>query len=380
MHTVMATMLKQMRLAVSFIVIAAVAGGLAGCQGSGDASGGSGDGAEGESKRFILLTNGNSPFWDACRIGLKKAEQDFNLQEAGLRAVMEVNDGTPAGQISKLRQFNTQSDIAAVAVSALDADNQAVAQEMRKLQENGVHVICVDNDVNRDRLRDARSFYIGTDNVEGGHALGKATRELLETKGVESGGYVQFVGTTGAFNARARMDGFQEAIGEEFVERDRMGTWDASTSRENVRNAIRNHADLVALVGIYSFNAPAIVDVVTQDEVRDDYVIACFDAEPIAVQYMGQGNIDVLVVQNPYDMGYQCVRALKALHEDDQEALDEMFPNREEEGGDIYDTGLKLVVPDESSPLTAEMFDEKTQFMTLQEFQAWLDQYGLKGS
>jgi ribose transport system substrate-binding protein len=57
-----------------------------------------------------------------------------------------------------------------------------------------------------------------------------------------------------------------------------------------------------------------------------------------------------------------------------------MFPNRAEDGGDIYDTGLKLVVPDESSPLNAEMFDEKTQFMTLPEFQAWLDKYGLKGS
>ncbi|MEX0938632.1 MAG: substrate-binding domain-containing protein [Pirellulales bacterium] len=379
MHTVWETMRKRLRIAVSVVALVATVSGLAGCQGSDDASAGSGD-ADGELKRIILLTNGNSPFWDACRHGLQQAEKDLKLQEAGLRAVMEVNDGTPAGQINKLRQFNTQSDIAAVAVSALDADNEAVAQEMRNLQEKGVHVICVDNDVNRERLRDARSFYIGTDNVEGGHALATATRVLLKAKGVESGGYVQFVGTTGAFNARARMDGFQEAIGKEYVERDRMGTWDASTSRENVRNAIRNHADLVALVGIYSFNAPAIVDVVTQDNVRDDYVVACFDAEPIAVSQMGKGHIDVLVVQNPYDMGYQCVRALKALHEDSQETLDEMFPNREEEGGDIYDTGLKLVVPDESSPLNAEMFDEKTQFLTLPEFQAWLDKFGLKGS
>ncbi len=85
-------------------------------------------------RRIVLLTNGNSPYWDAVRIGLQHGDQEFDLQSAGLKAIMEVNDGTPAGQISKLRQFANQADIAAVAVSALDSNNVAVADEMRNLQ------------------------------------------------------------------------------------------------------------------------------------------------------------------------------------------------------------------------------------------------------
>ena len=92
------------------------------------------EGQAANTKRIILLTNGNSPFWDACRIGLQQGAADFQLEEAGLTAVMEVNDGTPQGQINKLRQFATQSDIAGVAVSAIDADNVAIADEMRKLK------------------------------------------------------------------------------------------------------------------------------------------------------------------------------------------------------------------------------------------------------
>src|SRR5688572_26192900 len=98
----------------------------------------------GSGKRLILLTNGNSPYWDACRFGLQEGAKEFKLEEAGLQAVMEVNDGTPKGQIDKLRQFGSQSDIVAVAVSALDADNAAVAAEMKKLRDKGVLIICVD--------------------------------------------------------------------------------------------------------------------------------------------------------------------------------------------------------------------------------------------
>ena len=48
--------------------------------------------------------------------------------------------------------------------------------------------------------------------------------------------------------------------------------------------------------------------------------------------------------------------------------------------GDLYDTGLKVVVPAEGSPLRADLFGEKTQFMKFDEFKKWLDQYKLTGS
>ena len=73
--------------------------------------------AAGDSKRVILLTNGPDPFWDAMLAGMQDAEKDFDLQSAGLRVVREVNDGTPKGQIDRLRQYANQTDIAAVAVS-----------------------------------------------------------------------------------------------------------------------------------------------------------------------------------------------------------------------------------------------------------------------
>jgi ribose transport system substrate-binding protein len=129
------------------------------------------------------------------------------------------------------------------------------------------------------------------------------------------------------------------------------------------------------LVGIWSYNAPAIADVVREKNNKQQYTVVCFDAEPNAIKQMAEGEIDAMVVQNPFMMGYQGVKLMKALIQNDQATVKEMLPS-----GDIYDTGLKVVVPDSGSPLKPEMFDKKTQFLKLSDFRKWLEKYSLTGS
>jgi ribose transport system substrate-binding protein len=329
-------------------------------------------------KRIILLTNGNSPFWDTARAGLNAAAKDLQLERDGFQAVLEVNDGTPQGQIDKLKQFASQRDIVAVGVSVIDAANVAVADEMKRLQDKGIHVVTIDSDVDRDKFRDARFAFIGTDNLAGGIELGTAARHLRP----EGGQYVTFVGRTGAQNAIERVGGFKQGAGDKFEDLDNMAdSIDHTRARENVNNAIVNHPGLNVLVGIWSYNAPAIVDVVRRLDRRQDFTIVTFDAEPGAIEYMESGFIDAMVVQNPFEMGYQGVRLMKALAQDDNATIEEMLPsNGEGDGGDIYDTGLKVVVPDEGSPLKPDMFGEKTEFLPLGDFKDWLGKYGLQGS
>ncbi len=337
---------------------------LAGCSGS-------------HERRIVLLTNGNSPFWDIVRKGMQKGEQDFDLKAAGLKAVMEVNDGTPDGQISKLRQFASQSDIAAVAVSAADANNAGVADEMRNLQSRGIQVITLDADVDRASMRDARKFYLGSDNLYGGHELGVAAKKLVP----DGGGFVQFVGRTGSANAIDRMNAFKDAVGSNCQELDRMGDeMDQSRARDNVRNALRNFPDLKILVGIWSYNAPAIVDVIKESGKRDQVAIVTFDAEPLAIEEMDKGFIDVMVVQNPYEMGRLAVKLLKALVEKDEKTVSEMFPHQGQPEGDLYSTGMRVVAPNEGSPLTADLFGKNTDFYKLDDFKKWLAERDLEGS
>jgi ribose transport system substrate-binding protein len=333
-------------------------------------------------KRILFVTNGDDPFWDACLSGLKEGEKRFKLADVGLSVHRDVNNGSAEGQIEKLRQYATQDDIAGVAISVIQADNLAIVEEMRNLQKKGIKVITVDGDVNRNDFRDARSYYIGTDNIVGGRTLGTAARALLQAKGVKEGGYVQYAGFTDNDNARSRMNGVKETIGDEYTELDRMPDgMDLTKARDNVRNAIQNHRNLVAQIGIWAYNAPAIADVVKETGTRDKFVVATFDAQDLAIAAMEQGNIDVMVVQNPFDMGLQTVRLLKAMIKDEQATLKEMFPNQGKTDGDVYTTGLRVVVPDEKSPVDRKLFEAQVvEYMLLPDFKAWLAKYGLHSS
>jgi ribose transport system substrate-binding protein len=333
-------------------------------------------------KRIIFVTNGDDPFWDACLSGLKEGEKQYKLTDSKLSVQRDVNNGTAEGQIEKLRQYATQDDIAGVAISVIQADNLAIVEEMKNLQKKGVKIITVDGDVNRELYRDARTYYIGTDNVVGGRTLGTAAKALLEAKKVESGGYVQFAGFTDNDNARSRMNGVKEAIGEAYTEKSRdQDGMDLAKARDNVRNAIQNHKDLVALIGIWAYNAPAIADVVTESGSRDKYIIATFDAQDLAIAQMEQGNIDVMVVQNPFDMGVQTCRLMQAMIAGDEATQKEMFPNFDRPDGDVYTTGLRVVVPAAESPVKPDLFDPKVvEYMLLPDFKAWLAKYNLTSS
>lgn len=382
----MAAIRRAWCVALATIALAATLGGCNGGSGSAKNTTTGGDretsAGSGKTKRIIFVTNGDDPFWDACLSGLNEGAKQHKLAEAGLKVQRDVNNGTAEGQIEKLRQYATQDDIAGVAISVIQADNLAIVEEMKNLQKKGVKIITVDGDVNRDDYRGARSFYIGTDNIVGGQTLGTAARALLEAKNVKEGGYVQFAGFTDNDNARSRMNGVKDTIGGAFTEKDRMPDgMDLAKAKDNVRNAMSNHKDLVALIGIWAYNAPAIADVVTEADARDKFVVATFDAQDLAIGQMEKGNIDVMVVQNPFDMGMQTVRLMKAMIQDDQDTIKEMFPKQGEADGDIYTTGLRVVVPDRKSPVHPNLFDPKVvEYMLLEDFRAWLDKYGLTSS
>lgn len=328
-------------------------------------------------KRLIFLTNTNSPFWDAARAGLQDAEKELQLADANLTAVFEVNNGTPEGQIDKLKQYGSQSDVAGVALSVVRADNVAIADEMKKLRDKGIAVVTVDSDIDAEKFPAARSAFIGTNNIAGGKVLGRCALGIR----ADGGEYVAFFGIKGAQNVIERTGGFADGAGETFAAKDLVADdGDPARARDNVRTAIRNHAGLNMLVGIWSYNAPAIVDVVRELERRKDFAIVVFDAEPLAIAAMGKGDIDAMVVQNPYAMGFESIRLLKSLAAKDDAAVQAMFPQWGEAGGDVFDTGLKVVVPNADSPLTKDLFPENVEFLPLDEFKAWLEKYGLSGS
>src|SRR5690606_20754045 len=131
---------------------------------------------------------------------------------------------------------------------------------------------------------------------------------------------------------------------------------DQSRARQNVHDAFSRTTDLELLVGLWAYNPPAIADVVEERGMIDSTTLVGFDAAPLALAAMEKGQIDALLVQDPYVMGYLGIKELKALVDTDDKALHEISPQfGSGDNGEIHEPGLKIVVP-EGSQLKAELF------------------------
>jgi ribose transport system substrate-binding protein len=338
----------------------------------------------GSVRRLIILTNGEDPFWNAMRSGMQDAERDLKLADVGLKAELDKGTGESKGQVDKLKQYAGQTDIAAIAISVTDDKNNAIFEAMRSLRSQGVKVITIDSDVDREKARDTRFAYLGTDNVIGGREVGRCVKALRP----DGGKYASFVGIKTAANAQQRSDGISEALGDRFKRSDYVGDgMDSNVAKKNVEDVLNRTPDINALIGIYAYNADAIAQGLKKLNMRDKVAVVNFDAAEKAIGHMEAGLIDALVVQNPYDMGYRGTKLMKALVEHDRDTLNQMFPDYEPDedsftkpNGDIIITGLKVVVPDKDDRLNKDLFEPTTEFMHLSEFKDWLKKYKLTGS
>jgi ribose transport system substrate-binding protein len=376
--------LARRALLVGFVCTA-----LAGCGSqpsssttSGDPAGGSTPAAapSGELKRIIIVTNGPDPFWDTCEVGAKSAEKDLGLAEKGFRVDFQRGNFEDGGQIEMLKQYVIDNDVAAVGISVINPESPNLAAEMKTLQEKGIKVITIDSDISQANYRDARFAYLGTDNRIGGQELGRAAKAISPN----GANFAFFVGKLDVDNAVGRMAGFVEGVGDssKFVELTRLSdNADKPKSRTNVESVLDQFANCNMLIGIWAYNAPIIASVVKDRKIKPKTRVVCFDAAEAAIEEMGNGNIDVMVVQNPYQMGYDGVKLMHALVADDQATIKTMFPDYAQEGErDVFRTELRVVAPDDSTVITKELFEPSTIVFKFSEFKQWLKERGLISS
>jgi len=370
-------MSRLLRPVVLLLLTGGIGLSLAGCPGR-NPNGGGGTNADSQTKRIVILTNGDDPFWDACEAGTNKAVEELGLAGQGYSVTFDRADFSDKGQVDKIKQYAMQKNLVGFGISVFNPDSPAVAKELKTLRERGVKVITIDGEINREKYRDSRFAYIGTDNVIAGRELGKAAQALLP----QGAKFAFFVGNTGAANAILRMEGFQSGAGKSFQEIERLeDRGDVPTARKNVQDALDRHPEINALVGIWAYNTPQMVAVVKDRNLREKEKVFCFDAAEASIAGMRDGNVDVMVVQNPYQMGRVGVKLLKALVEDDQKVIQEMYPSYSQEGtNDLFRTEVRVVIPDAATPVKKETFEPETIFMDLKEFEAWLKERNLQSS
>ena len=293
---------------------------------------------------YKIIVNGISPFWDTMGKGM-----DAGVKELGVKSTWQAP--SPADHNGQVKLFNDalSAKVDGIAISPIQAD--AIAPTIDKAIAEGTPVICFDSDATGSK----RLAYIGTNNFEAGKAAGLVAAKLFPN----GGKLVAFVGNMGAQNAQDRYKGFKEGMkgtNAVFLAEPFEDNKDKAKARKNVEDVITKYQaqGLNGLVGLYSYNGPAVVGAVEAAGItRDKMKVVCFDAEVETLNNLRANKIDVTVVQKPYEFGRLSLMLLNFLHTDKSidKALQDMKPELDKQGMTLdaanhnIDTGVDVVTP-----------------------------------
>jgi len=305
------------------------------------------------SGNYKIITNGISPFWDSLGKGLDVAKADLKVQ-GSWTGPSPADHNT---QVNLLKEA-VASKVDGIAVSPIEAE--ALTRTIDDTIAGGVPVITFDSDAPKSK----RLAYIGTNNYEAGKMAGEETLKLFPN----GGKFVAFVGNMGAQNARDRYQGFVDATkGKiEFLQTPFEDNKNPGAAKNNVSDAITKYGDKInGFLGLYSYNGPAIVNAVkAQPGMRQKVKIVCFDGEPATLKNLAEGNVDVTIVQKPYEFGRLSMLLLNAYKEtkDITKALDKIKPELDKINakvkGNIVDTGVTIVTPANSAAFLKDLKDK----------------------
>lgn len=251
--------------------------------------------------KLAFVTNNASEYWAIARKGVDKAA-------AELKDRVEVDyqmpgDGSAAEQ-QRIADNLMANGVQGIAISPVNADNQT--QMLNNLSKQAV-TITQDSDA----PKSDRACYIGTDNVAAGRQAGELLKEVLP----QGGKIMVFVGMADNRNAQERYQGLKEALAGTKIEIIDLRTDDTDRVRakRNPADALVTYPDLVGMVGLWSYNGPAILNAVTEAGKVGQVKIVCFDEEAETLAGIKSGGIHGTIVQQPFEFGYQSIVTLAKM-------------------------------------------------------------------
>ncbi|MDQ3135675.1 MAG: sugar-binding protein [Acidobacteriota bacterium] len=275
-------------------------------QNSGGSSGGGSSG--GSTKKLAFVTNNASDFWTIARKGCEKADAELNDVSVEFRIPA---DGTAAEQ-KRIADDLLAKGIDGIAISPVDPENQT-----QLINDVAKQTLVFTHD--SDAPKSERACYVGTDNVAAGREAGGLIKEAIP----QGGKIMLFVGKTDARNAQERLQGIREALQGSNIQIIDVRTDDTDRVRakSNVSDTLVKYQDVVGLVGLWSYNGPAILNAVRDAGKVGQVKIVAFDEEDETLAGVKEGAIYGTVVQQPYEFGYRAIKMMAQVQAGDKSAI-----------------------------------------------------------
>jgi len=254
--------------------------------------------AKQDRKRIAVIPKGNAHiFWQSIHAGAVAAARESNVDIIWNGPASETDF---TGQL-KIVEAMINQRVDAILLAPID--KSAMVAVVDRAARQSIPVVIFDSGI------DTQNFVaqVATDNYRGGQDGAERLAKILNGKGK-----VAIVAVLpGSASTMLREQGFEDTIRKnhpniQIVDK-RYGMADFAKSLAVTENMLTAHTDLA---GLFASNESSAVGAAQALKGRKGRVkLVGFDSSPTLLQDLEAGVIDSLVVQDPFRMGYESMRA-----------------------------------------------------------------------
>jgi ribose transport system substrate-binding protein len=250
----------------------------------------------------VIPKETQSVYWEGVRQGALKAgaEEKYDILWNG-----------PEIETDCERQIQIVEDMIAQKVDGIvlaPSNRKALVPAVVKTSERKIPCVIIDSGVETDQYLS----YMATDNYKGGVLAAKRLGEVLAGKGK----IIVVAWTPNSASTDARLQGFRETLAKEFpamtiVDSQFPNPTTMDKARDVTQDMLTRNG---GADGIFACNATTAGGALTAlrrfQQGEKKIKMVGFDAWPMVVDGLEKGDLDSLILQNPYKMGYEGVKAV----------------------------------------------------------------------
>ena len=295
--------------------------------------------ADASSKIGVIPKETVSVYWEGVRQG---------ALTAGREEGYEILWNGPEVETDRERQVQIVEDMMAQKVAGIvlaPSDRKALVPVVEKVHARSIPCVIVDSGVDTENILS----YMATDNHKGGVLAAQRMGQILEGRGTII--IVRWTPNSGSTDAR--LAGFTETLAEEFpgieiVDAQYPSPPTTDKARDVTDDMLTRNPEIDGMFACNATTSGGALTALRNAEQGDKKIkMVGFDAWPMVVDGLEKGDLDSLIIQNPFKMGYEGVKAIVSH----QKGL--TVPKQ-------VDTGVELITQDRlSDPKVRALLDSQ---------------------
>jgi ribose transport system substrate-binding protein len=241
-------------------------------------------------------------FWQSIHAGAVRAGLEMNVDISWIGPEKEDDRQQQIALIDN----QVMNQVSGIVLAPID--DMALRRPVRSAVERGVPVVIIDSGLKDSE--DVYTSYIATDNKEGGRIAGRRLAALLDGRGK----VIVLRESEGAASTQARADGFVEAVSEhpdiKVVLNDQYVGVTKTLAQQAAENILLRFTDsngALTIDGIFCPNESTtygMLQALRRRRLAGKIKFIGFDSSESVIEGISLGEIQGIIVQNPFKMGY----------------------------------------------------------------------------